>query len=190
MKRTILILTLAGGLVTAGLAAQEHEHRHAGPDSARAMMGAREGRSMSGMMAMMANMQTMPGGALMMRAMRFTPQRVRAHAEALGLSADQTAALDRLIERQSGNPKTMMQAMKAATARLSEQFDALTIDTAAVRAAALDVFRTEANMHANMLVNAAAVRAILMPAQRERAAMMPMNPMNGMGGPGHNRSER
>jgi Spy/CpxP family protein refolding chaperone len=109
-----------------------------------------------------------------MRAMRLAPKRVKTHAESLDLTAEQIAALDQLVELSATAHRDLMATARAAAEKLTELFDGETVDSAAVRAAALDAFEPQAAMHAQMLVDAAVVRGILTAAQRETVTAMAM----------------
>ena len=107
-----------------------------------------------------------------MQAMRFAPKHVKALGDSLDLTADQVAALDQLVEQSATAHRDLMATAEAAAAKLAELFDAGTVDSGAVRAAALDAFQPQAAMHAQMLVDAAAARLILTASQREMVAAM------------------
>jgi Spy/CpxP family protein refolding chaperone len=127
--------------------------------------------------------------------MRFAPNRIKKSAEMLGLTSEQEGAVDELIERSASARHEMMQAGMEGGKALSDLFDAEPLDTAAIRSAAMEAYQMHAAMHAQMLVDAAAVRTILTPAQREKALMATMSMGMGMSdstmprdsGHGHNR---
>jgi len=128
----------------------------------------------------MGMMRAMPAPMIMMRAMRFAPNRIKKSAEMLGLTPEQEGAVDQLIEQSASARHEMMQAGKAGGKVLSDLFDAEPLDTAAIRSAALEAYQMHAAMHAQMLVDAAAVRTILTSAQRENALMATMSMGGGM----------
>ncbi len=171
--KTVLIATLATITIAGGLNAQQSGHCQTAGDSSGnemrsgAMMGMMQGGMMEeGMMSMM------PASGTVMRAMRFAPKRVKALGDSLDLTAEQVAGLDQLVELSTTARRDLMATAKAAAEKLAELFDAGTVDSGAVRAAALDAFQPQAAMHAQMLVDAVAVRRILTASQREMVADM------------------
>jgi hypothetical protein len=180
--KTVLIATLATITIAGGLNAQQSGHCQAAGDStgqmrSGGMMGMMQGGMMQGDMmhgGMMQGdmMSMMPASGTAMQAMRFAPKHVKALGDSLDLTADQVAALDQLVERSATAHRDLMATAEAAAAKLAELFDAGTVDSGAVRAAALDAFQPQAAMHAQMLVDAAAARLILTASQREMVADM------------------
>ncbi len=171
MKKTALILVLAAGTLTGGLAAQQHQHGEARRDTIGHAVPQEGGMGMmqEGMSrGMMTMMRMMPAPQTMMHTMRFAPTHVRVLAHTLGLTVEQVGLLDELIEHHGAARHDMMQAIQAAGRTLSDLFDAEVLDAAAIRSAALAAFGAHAEMDAQMLVEAAVVRSILTPAQRER----------------------
>jgi Spy/CpxP family protein refolding chaperone len=131
------------------------------------MMGMMHGGMMQGDM-----MSMMPAAGTAMRAMRFAPKHVKALGDSLDLTGDQITALDQLVELSAAARRESLATAKTAAAKLAELFDAGTVDSGAVRAAALDAFQPQAAMHAQMLVDAVAVRRILTASQREMVTAM------------------
>ncbi len=180
--KTVLIATLATITIAGGLNAQQSGHCQAARDStgqigSGGMMGMMQGDMMHGGMmhgGMMQEdmMSMMPASGTAMRAMRFAPKHVKALGDSLDLTAEQVAALDQLVEQSAAAHRDLMATAEAAAAKLAELFDAGTVDSGAVRAAALDAFQPQAAMHAQMLVDAVAVRRILTASQREMVAAM------------------
>ncbi len=170
--KTVLIATLATITIAGGLNAQQSGHCQAARDStgqmrSGGMMGMMQGDMMQGGM-----MSMMPASQTMMREMRFAPTRVKAVAESLDLTAEQIAALDQLVEQSAAARRESLATVEAATERLAELFDAAALDSTAIRAAASDAFQPQAAMHAQMLVDAVAVRRILTASLREMVADM------------------
>lgn len=114
----------------------------------------------------------MPASGTVMRAMRFAPERVKALGDSLDLTAEQIAALDQLVEQRAAARRESLATAEAMAERLAELLDAAALDSTAIRAAALDTFQPQAAMHAQMLVDAVAVRRILTASQREMVADM------------------
>ncbi len=180
--KTVLIATLATITIAAGLNAQQSGHCQAAGDStgqmrSGGMMGMMQGGMMQGDMmhgGMMQGdmMSMMPASGTAMQAMRFAPKHVKALGDSLDLTADQVAALDQLVEQSATAHRDLMATAEAAAAKLAELFEAGTVDSGAVRAAALDAFQPQAAMHAQMLADAAAARLILTASQREMVADM------------------
>jgi Spy/CpxP family protein refolding chaperone len=170
--KTVLIATLATITIAGGLNAQQSGHCQAAGDStgqmrSGGMMGMMQGGMMQGDM-----MSMMPASGTAMQAMRFAPKHVKALGDSLDLTAEQVAALDQLVEQSAAAHRDLMATATAAAEKLAELFDAGTVDSGAVRAAALDAFQPQAVMHAQMLVDAVAVRRILTASQREMVADM------------------
>lgn len=175
--KTVLIATLATITIAGGLNAQQSGHCQAARDStgqmrSGEMMGMMQGNMMHGGMMQGDMMSMMPASGTAMRAMLFAPKHVKALGDSLNLTADQVAALDQLVERSATAHRDLMATAEAAAAKLAELFDAGTVDSGAVRAAALDAFQPQAAMHAQMLVDAAAARLILTASQRKMVADM------------------
>ncbi len=112
-------------------------------------------------------MEMMPASGAMMRGMQFAPARVKALGDSLDLTAEQIAALDQLIEQRATAHRELKASATAAGESLTELFDAETVDSAAVRSTALEVFEAQALMHAQVLVDAAAVHRMLTASQRD-----------------------
>ncbi len=175
--KTVLIATLVTITITGGLNAQQTGHCQAAGDStgqmrSGGMMGMMQGGMMQGGMMQGGMMSMMPASGTVMRAMRFAPKHVQALGDSLDLTAEQVAALDQLGELSTTAHRDLMATAKAAAEKLAELFDAGTVDSGAARAAALDAFQPQAAMHAQMLVDAVAVRRILTASQREMVADM------------------
>ncbi len=172
--KTVLIAALATITIAAGLNAQQSGHCQAGRDSTGQMRS-------GGMMGMMQGdmMSMMPASGTAMRAMRFAPKHVKALGDSLDLTAEQVAGLDQLVELSTTARRDLMATAKSAAAKLAELLDAGTVDSGAVRAAALDAFQPQAAMHAQMLVDAVAVRRILTASQREMVADMAIRSHSG-----------
>ncbi len=175
--KTVLIATLATITIAGGLNAQQSGHCQAARDStgqmrSGGMMGMMQGDMMHGGMMQGDMMSMMPASGTAMQAMRFAPKHVKALGDSLDLTADQVAALDQLVEQSATAHRDLMATAEAAAAKLAELFDAGTVDSGAVRAAALDAFQPQAALHAQMLVDAAAARLILTASQREMVADM------------------
>lgn len=129
---------------------------------------------MQGGMMMGPGMMGQPGMGLGMpvrdvalRAMTFAPGRLLALRESLALTAEQVSALERLkadrgVARQKG-----MEALRSAAEKLRALFDAERSDPGAVRAAAKEVAELHGMMHATLIADAAAARAVLTESQRE-----------------------
>ncbi len=170
--KTVLIATLATITIAGGLNAQQSGHCQAAGDStgqmrSGGMMGMMQGDMMhGGMMSMMPASQTMMG------ALRFAPKHVKALGDSLDLTAEQVAALEQLVEQGAAARRESLATAEAAADRLAELFDIAALDSTAIRAAALDTFQPQAAMHAQMLVDAVAVRRILTASQRELVADM------------------
>lgn len=165
--KTVLIATLATITIAGGLNAQQSGHCQAARDSTGQM---RSGEMMGMMQGDMMSM--MPASGTAMRAMLFAPKHVKALGDSLNLTAEQVAGLDQLVEQSAAARRDLMAAGKAAAEKLAELFDAGTVDSGAVRATALDAFQPQAAMHAQMLVDAVAVRRILTASQRDMVADM------------------
>lgn len=190
--KTVLIATLATITIAGGLNAQQSGHCQAAGDStgqmrSGGMMGMMQGDMMQGNMmqgdmmhggmmqgGMMQGgmMSMMPASQIMMREMRFAPTRVKELGESLDLTAEQIAALDQLVEQSAAARRESLATEEAAADRLAELFDTAALDSTAIRVAALDAFQPQAAMHAQMLVDAVAVRRILTASQREMVADM------------------
>ncbi len=180
--KTVLIATLATITIAGGLNAQQTGHCQAARDStgqigSGGMMGMMQGDMMHGGMMQGGMMQggmmsMMPASGTVMQAMRFVPKHVKALGDSLDLTDDQIAALDQLVEQSAAARRDLMATAEATAAKLAELFDAGTVDSGAVRAAALDAFQPQAAMHAQMLVDVVAVRRILTASQREMVAAM------------------
>ena len=185
--KTVLIAALATITIAGGLNAQQSGHCQAARDStgqmrSGGMMGMMRGGMMHGGMMqgdtmhggiMQGDMMSMmPASGTAMRAMRFAPAHVKALGDSLDLTAEQVAGIDQLVELSTTARRDLMATAKTAAAKLAELFDAGTVDSGAVRAAALDAFQPQAAMHAQMLVDAVAVRRILTASQREMVADM------------------
>jgi Spy/CpxP family protein refolding chaperone len=186
--KTVLIAALATITIAGGLNAQQSGHCQAAGDStgqmrSGGMMGMMHGEmmqgdtmhgemmqgdTMHGRMMQGDMMSMMPASGTAVRAMRFAPKHVKALGDSLDLTAEQVAGLDQLVELSTTARRDLMATAKTAAAKLAELFDAGTVDSGAVRAAALDAFQPQAAMHAQMLVDAVAVRRILTASQRER----------------------
>ncbi len=172
--KTVLIAALATITIAGGLNAQQSGHCQAAGDSSGnqmrsgAMMGMMQGGMMQGGVMQGGMMTMVPASGTVMRAMRFAPKHVQALGDSLDLTAEQVAGLDQLVELSAAARRDLMATAKAAAAKLAELFDAGTVDSGAVRAAALEAFQHQAAMHAQMLVDAVAVRRILTASQRER----------------------
>jgi hypothetical protein len=159
-------------LSTSNLTGQQHRHGQAPDTSAQATtQRGRMGMMRRGMMEGQG-MAMMPAHDVMQRAMRLSPARLLAHTEALGLTAEQTAQLERLAARDSAAPQERMTAVMHAAEELARQFDAAKPDTAAVRAAAERLMALHGRLHAEQLATAAAVRGILSAAQLEKAMLL------------------
>jgi Spy/CpxP family protein refolding chaperone len=132
-------------------------------------MGMMQSGMMQGGMMMMQGGMTgmMPAHEVVMRAMLLSPQHVTALGEDLNLTDEQIAALDHLRQPAMATPHGHMASEKADGDTLADLFDAEVPDTAAIRAAAVELFQSQAGMHVQTLVNAAAVKQILTPSQRE-----------------------
>lgn len=180
--KTVLIAALATITIAGGLNAQQSGHCQAARDSTGQMRsggmmgmmhgGMMQGDTMHGGMMQGDMMSMMPASGTAMRAMRFAPKHVKALGDSLDLTAEQVAGLDQLVELSTTARRDLMATAKTAAAKLAELFDAGTVDSGAVRAAALDAFQPQAAMHAQMLVDAVAVRRILTASQREMVADM------------------
>ena len=175
--KTVLIATLATITIAGGLNAQQSGHCQAARDStgqmrSGEMMGMMQGNMMHGGMMQGDMMSMMPASGAAMRAMLFAPKHVKALGDSLNLTAEQVAGLDQLVEQSAAARRDLMAAGKAAAEKLAELFDAGTVDSGAVRATALDAFQPQAAMHAQMLVDAVAVRRILTASQRDMVADM------------------
>lgn len=185
--RTTLIAVAITAVFAGGLAAQQSGHCRAVGDSTEQAMrpggmmhggmmqggmmhgGMMQGGMMDGGM-MQGEMSMMPAHELVMRAMGFTPQRVKALGDRLDLTEEQLAALDRLGPGRQSSVQDTMAAGAAAGERLAELLEADVPDTAAIRVAALDALRPRWEAYAEMMVVAAAVQGILTPTQRELVA--------------------
>ena len=175
--KTVLIATLATITIAGGLNAQQSGHCQAARDStgqmrSGEMMGMMQGNMMHGGRMQGDMMSMMPASGTAMRAMLFAPKHVKALGDSLNLTAEQVAGLDQLVEQSAAARRDLMAAGKAAAEKLAELFDAGTVDSGAVRATALDAFQPQAAMHAQMLVDAVAVRRILTASQRDMVADM------------------
>ncbi|MCH8143868.1 MAG: periplasmic heavy metal sensor [Gemmatimonadetes bacterium] len=175
--KTVLIATLATITIAGGLNAQQSGHCQAARDStgqmrSGEMMGMMQGNMMHGGMMQGDMMSMMPASGAAMRAMLFAPKHVKALGDSLNLTAEQVAGLDQLVEQSAAARRDLMAAGKAAAEKLAELFDAGTVDSGAVRATALDAFQPQVAMHAQMLVDAVAVRRILTASQRDMVADM------------------
>ena len=172
--KTVLIAALATITMAGGLNAQQSSRCHAASDSSGnqmrsgAMMGMMQGGMMQGGMMQGGMMSMMPASRTVMQAMRFAPKHFQALGDSLDLTAEQVAALDQLVELSATAHRDLMATARAAAEKLTDLFDSDTVDSAAVRAAALDAFESQAAMHAQILVDAAVVRGILTAAQREK----------------------
>lgn len=180
--KTVLIATLATITIAGALNAQQSGDCQATGDSTGQMRsggmmsmmhgGMMQRGMMQGDMMQGGMMSMMPASGTVMRAMRFAPKHIKALGDSLDLSAEQVAGLDRLVELSAAARRESLATAEAAAEKLAELFDAGTVDSGAVRATALDAFQPQAAMHAQMLVDAVAVRRILTASQRDMVADM------------------
>jgi len=172
----ITVVVAAAMIASAGGLNARQRHCQTASDSAGhvmeggGMMGMMQGGMMRGGMMQGGGgmMEMMPVSGAMMRGMQLAPARVKALGDNLDLTAEQIGALDQLIEQTVTVHRELKASVTAAGERLTELFDAETVDSAAVRATALEVLEPQAAMHAQMLADAAAVQQILAASQREK----------------------
>lgn len=127
---------------------------------------------MSGMMQGQGMMR-MPGGILMRRPMSFQADHILAYREELELQPEQVSQLEQLESARGAAHQAAVSAAREQWQKFQEAFDADPPDTAAVRTAAEQALGPHAAIHARMIADAAAVRAILTEAQREKAVTLP-----------------
>jgi hypothetical protein len=173
----------AAGLAALALAAPlwAQEHRHgAPPDSA-----APTTMCPAGMMLMMQEMgmmgsdmkrgetpdpsisgEMMRMATVMADVMRFEPRHVLAAGDGLELTSAQVRQLERLVAVREAAHRGARQGMSWTEVR--DALDAQEPDTAAVRRAAENTLAHSSALHVRMAVDAAAVKALLSPEQREK----------------------
>jgi hypothetical protein len=175
--------TAAAALAALALAAPlgAQEHRPAPPADSTAPAA----RCPAGMMLMMQEMGMMGSGmkrgetpdpgisgemmrmaTVMADVMRFEPRHVLAAGDGLELTSAQVRQLERLVAVREAAHRGARQGMSWTEVR--DALDAQEPDTAAVRRAAENTLAHSSALHVRMAVDAAAVKALLSPDQREK----------------------
>ena len=175
--------TAAAALAALALAAPlgAQEHRPAPPSDSTAPAA----RCPAGMMLMMQEMGMMGTGmksgetpdpgtsdemkrmaTVMADVMRFEPRHVLAAGDRLELTSAQVRQLERLVAVREAAHRGARQGMSWTEVR--DALDAQTPDTAAVRRAAEGTLAHSSALHVRMAVDAAAVKALLSPEQRDK----------------------
>jgi len=171
---------MALALITAPMAAQQHQHQS---DSSKSVTNTPMGMTGGSMMGGVRG----DGGMEMMTAMRYMPANVLKNKEALKLTADQVSRIEALKPGGMGSPgmagmsmnempkqdMSMMKEMQTRQSALRAAFDKTPADPAAIQAAAAQMATLHGKMMAEHLVTAAKVRDLLTPAARESVAKMP-----------------
>jgi len=172
------VATLAALALAAPLGAQDHHHAAPPDSSAQAAMCQGGMMMMQGMEMMGSSMRSgmpgqsmtsggmMPMATVMSDVMRFQARHVLAAGGDLELSSAQVQRLERLAAARNAAHHGSMDGGTWTAVR--DALDAPKPDTAAVRKAAAHVVAEGSAMHVAMVVDAAAVKALLTAEQREK----------------------
>jgi len=162
-------------LVPVALAAQQHGHNM--QDSSQAqhgMMGMGGMMGMDGMMGMMQGNDMMGMSSVMTTVMRLQPRQVLSYADTLKLTDEQISRIEQLKATQDSIHQQQMRGMMNEMQTLGELLTADETDVAAVRDLVDKTVKPFHAMAGWMIVDAAEVKNVLTPDQREVALQLPI----------------
>ena len=172
-------------LLPVALAAQQPHHTmqdstRAWPGHSTGMMGMNGMMGVSGMMGMNSVMGMMQGDYMrgmvstMQMVMRFQPAQVLAYADTLNLTEEQASRIRTIETEQVAVHQEQMQAMIDQMRTLNEALRSNDPDLTEIRALADTAMAPYHAMAGWMVVDAAAVKKLLTPSQRETALHLPV----------------